>query len=151
MNAFNDFSTSIKFFQRDISFLLPLESSYLLREVKMAFINGEYVATLMLAQAFIEHILQCSVEHTGEKKVARHGLAEIIKWFMKNKPQHNFLMRKIDHLRRFRNPFTHLRPLDDPDTLSQRIFTTKTSPDEILEAETKDALALMYQVAITAL
>jgi len=130
-------------------FLLPLESSYLLHEAKVTFVDGAYVATIMLAQAFIEHILQCAVAAAGEEKVARRGLAEIAKWFRKNRPQHDFLIGKVDHLRRFRNPFTHLRPFDDPDTLGQRIFAAKASPDEILEEETKSALALMYQVAIT--
>jgi hypothetical protein len=136
-------------FPKRYGFLLPLESSYLLHEVKVTFVSGAYVATIMLSQAFIEHVLQCAVESAGEGKVARCGLAEIVKWFQKNRPQHDFLMRKIDDLRRFRNPFTHLRPFDDPDTLGQRIFVAKASPDEILETETKSALALMYQVAIT--
>jgi len=115
----------------------------------MCFINGQFIATLMLTQAFIEHTLQTVVEELGHPQVARRGLNEITKWFRKNRPHHDFLMEKIDKLRRFRNPFSHLRPFDDPDTISQRVLRSRMPPKDIIEKEARDALALMYQVAVT--
>jgi hypothetical protein len=58
-------------------------------------------------------------------------------------------MGRIDMLRRFRNPFSHLRPFDDPDTIGQRTLKSKQPPEAIIEKAARDALALMYQVAIT--
>ncbi|MFC1463169.1 hypothetical protein ACFLQU_06175 [Verrucomicrobiota bacterium] len=136
-------------FPKGYGFLLPPESAFVLSEVKMCFINGQFIATLMLTQAFIEHALQASLEGLGHPRVARRGLSEITKWFRSNRPQHDFLMEKIDKLRRFRNPFSHLRPFDDPDTIGQRMFKSKQLPEDIIEKEARDALALMYQVAIT--
>lgn len=136
-------------FPKGYGFMLPPESAFIMTEVKMTFINGQFIATVMLAQAFIEHILQIAVEGLGHPQVARKGLNDIIKWFKRQRPQHTFLINKIDRLRRFRNPFSHLRPFDDPDTISQRAMKSRMRPEDIIENETRDALALMYQVAIT--
>jgi hypothetical protein len=136
-------------FPKGYWFGLPLESAYIMDEVKMTFVNGNYIATVMLSQAFIEHILQIEVERLGHPVVARKGLREIIKWFKRERPHNDFLMNRVDRLRRFRNPFSHLRPFDDPDTLARRAMKSQSDPSEIIKMETKEALALMYQVAIT--
>ena len=138
-----------KIFPKDYGFLLRPESAFILDEVKMTFINGYFISTVMLAQAFIEHVLQTILETFGHQKLSQKNLKEIIKWFRSNKPEHNFLMKKIDHLRRFRNPFSHLKPFNDPNTITQRSFCSRVQPDEILEKETRDALELMYQVMVT--
>lgn len=136
-------------FPKGYGFLLPAESAFVLSEVKMCFINGQFIATIMLAQAFIEHTLQASLVRMGHPRVAGRSLSEITKWFRRNRPQHDYLMGKIDKLRGFRNPFSHLRPFDDPDTIGQRMLKSKQPPEVIIEKAARDALALMYQVAIT--
>ncbi len=136
-------------FPKGYWFALPPESAHIFDETKMTFINGHYIACVMLAQAFIEHVLQMELERMGHPKIAGRSLKEIIKWFKTNKPEHKFLMDNIDRLRKFRNPFAHLRPFGDPDSLSQRIMRAQTAPDKILEKESRDSLALMYRVAIT--
>jgi hypothetical protein len=137
-----------KIFPKGYGFLLAPESAYILDEVKMTFMNGHYVATIMLAQAFIEHVLQGTVCGSKSEKVVKRGLGAIVKWIRNNKPEHSYLMKEIDHLRKFRNPFCHLRPSDDPDTISQRMFQSGMHPDEILEEETKKAITLMYEIAV---
>lgn len=135
-------------FPKGYGFILSPESSYILDEVKITFINGQYVATIMLAQAFIEHMLQGTVCGAESEKVSKRGLGTIVKWIRNNKPEHSYLMKEIDHLRKFRNPFCHLRPSDDPDTISQRMFQSGMHPDAILEEEAKKAVVLMYEIAV---
>lgn len=138
-----------KIFPHDYGFLLPPESAYVLDEAKMTFISGQYIATVMLAQAFIEHILQLHLEGIGQPKIAKRGLSAIVKFFLQNKPQHNYIMTRIDKIRKFRNPFSHLKPFDHPERIIQKTLQTSTLPDEILEKETKEALEIMYHIAIT--
>jgi hypothetical protein len=45
-------------FPRGYSFLSGLETAYVFEEAKMAYINGQFVASILLAQAHIEHNLQ---------------------------------------------------------------------------------------------
>jgi hypothetical protein len=152
-DSFDDRLGRLKYLQKispkGYSFFLPPESAYILDEVKMTFINGQCVATIMLAQAFIEHVLQGKVYGPESEKVVRKGLSKITEWISNNKPVHSDLMKRINRLRRFRNPFCHLRPFDDPDTISQMIFQSGMHPDAILEEETQKAIALMYEVAVT--
>lgn len=138
-------------YPRGYSFLLPPESFYVLEEAKLAFLNGADLAAVMLAQAFIEHILQIHLEKLDQAAVARRGLKAIIEYIRRCEPHHRYLMSLVDEVRRFRNPFMHLRDFDDPDCLSQRVFATQMSPEQILEDEAKRALGVMYEVAVTKL
>jgi len=131
------------------SFLLPLESSIVLEEAKLSFLNGADLATVMFAQAFIEHLLQIHVDNLGQPKVARRGLKAIAAYVRETEPQHAYLMGLVDEVRRFRNPFMHLREFDDPDRLTQRLLANPGSPEQVLEGEAKRALAIMYRVALT--
>jgi hypothetical protein len=130
-------------------FLLPPESFYVMNEAGQAFINGQDVATVMLSQAFIEHILQIHLENGGHPAVAQRGLKAIIKHVRETEPQHEYVMGLVDEVRKVRNPFSHLRDFEDPDSLTQRVMRTQTMPEQVLEDEAKRALAVMYQIAVT--
>ena len=125
------------------------EAIYLFHEAGLAFINGAFVATIMLTQAFIERRLQDTMEARGLGKEARRGLAFILSYFRKNNLLDTFLLDKIDHLRKARNPFSHLKPFDHPYAISQRMFLQSQQPEEILEVDAKNALSLMYKLAMT--
>lgn len=112
----------------------------------MAFINGAFIATIMLAQAFIERRLQDYMEARGLAKQARRGLKAIVQYFRQNHLLNELLLDKIDRLRQTRNPFSHLKPIDHPYTMAQRIFLEMKQPEEILETEAKEAIALMYTI-----
>lgn len=79
------------------------ESAYIFDEVKMTFINGESIATVILAQAFIERRLQEILDFRGFKKESKNGLSEISKFLRKNKIINDFILGKIDNLRKKRN------------------------------------------------
>jgi hypothetical protein len=134
---------------RGHGFLLPSESFFVLEEAKLAFLNGADLATVMLAQAFIEHILQMHLEKLDQAAVARMGLKAIVEYIQRHEPQHQHLMGLVDEVRKFRNPFMHLRDIDDPNRLFQRVLATQKSPEEILEDEAKRALGVMYEIAVT--
>lgn len=133
------------------------ETVYIFGETKMAFINGEFISTVLLAQAFIERILQSHYEALGHGKVARQGLSAILKHAKKNRVLHDYLIDKADALRLKRNPFTHLKPFDHEFTMSQRMIREYSSfgvfrqPIEIMAADAKDAITLMYAVVTTKL
>jgi hypothetical protein len=131
------------------------ETVYVFSEAKMAFINGEFISSILLAQAFIERKLQIHYKSFGLEKVAKRGLKSIIDYARKNNLLNSYLIDKIDSLRKKRNPFLHIKPYDYEFNLSQRIFNdlknskTFRQPIEILEADAKDAISLMYTIFIT--
>lgn len=124
------------------------ESIFLFQEAGVAFINGAFISSIILAQAFVERRLQDYMEARGLSKEARRGLDFIIKYFRKNRILDEFLLRKIDVLRQKRNPFSHLKPYDHPYTLSQRIFLERKQPDQILLSDAKEAVSLMYKISL---
>ena len=137
-------------FPENYSFLMSMSSYYVFEEARQAFINGEMVATVLLSQAFIEHWLQAQLESKGYIfGRSKQGLSYILKCLRSKGLLHGFLIDKIDDLRKLRNPFVHLRPFDDPQEISRRSVDAQKAPDEVLEKDAKDALSLMYRIAIS--
>jgi hypothetical protein len=87
----------------------------------------------------------------GYESEAKHGAQSIIKFCRKHQLVSDFLLAKFDRLRQIRNPFVHVKPLDHPFSLDQRIFTEKTQPNELIEGDAKEALSLMYTLLLTRL
>ena len=101
-----------KIFPKDYSILGIMETVFVFEEAKMTFINGEFISTILLAQAFIEKKLQGHYIDIGFDNIASKGLKAIIRHARQNRVLHNYLLDKIDDLRKKRNPFTHFKPVD---------------------------------------
>ena len=136
-------------FPQGYGFLSGVETAYIFDEAKMTYLNGQFVAAILLAQAHIEHRLQGYVAGRGENQIAKSGLAKITKYLRSNNLLHKFLLDRIDRLRKMRNPFSHLQDFDYPDSLSKRAIAYKYNFSETLRHDAEFALALMYEVAVT--
>jgi hypothetical protein len=136
-------------FPKGYSFLSSPETFFVFNEAKMAFINGEFISTILLAQAFIEHKFQCVIDQKGESKIANAGLAAMTKYLAEKKLLHAFLIQKVDKLRKIRNPFVHLQTHYNSDSISSRVAQEQRRPEQIFAKDAEQALALMYQIATT--
>ena len=131
------------------------ETVFVFSEAKMSYINGEFIATILLAQAFIERKLQMHYESFGLEKIAKRGLKAIVSHARKNNILHIYLLEKIDILRKKRNPFTHFKSFENEFNLSQRMFkelkktTEFCKPYQMLENDAKEAISLMYTIFLT--
>lgn len=129
-------------------FVMPLDTYAVFSEARSTYINGDFVATVMVAQAFVEHRLQAYLEARGERQLARAGLARILRFIRKRGLLDPVVVRGLDHLRNIRNPFAHLRPFDDPHGLGRRSLDQRIDPSELMEREAFTALSLMLTVAV---
>lgn len=127
--------------------MMPHESFLVFTEARDAFVNGLYVSTIMLAQALIEHRLQIFMSSIGEYHAANRGVNAIIKRLQIIRPQHAFILERVERLRAFRNPFAHLKPFEHEHTIGQVSLRTRQHPNEVLYHRAKEALALMYTIA----
>ena len=155
-NTFDERLTRLKYLHRvfptDYSFMMSLSAHHLFNESRRAFVNGEFVGTMLLAQAFIEHWLQPQLEARGYCfSKSKGGLYYIINCLRDGKHMHNFLIDKIDCLRRVRNPFVHAVPFEDPYNISQMSLSTLKAPEVLLEEQAQEALSIMCTVAVTRL
>ena len=83
-DTFRDRLSRLKYLQtvipEDYSFMMGTSSFYVCEEARRAFINGEFVGTVLLAQSSIEHCLQARLEAKGYPFDRSHrGLAYIVR------------------------------------------------------------------------
>jgi len=144
-----------KIFPKDYSIAGNMQTVFVFSEAKMTFINGEFISTILLAQAFIEKKLQGHYIGLELNNIASRGLKAIIKHARKNHVLHNYLLDKIDELRKKRNPFSHIKPFDDEYNLDKRFMKAinKSGKNmdiaDLMEQDAKEALSLMYTIFIT--
>lgn len=136
-----------KIFPKGHSFLGQMELLFTFEEAKSTFINGEFIGTIILAQSFIEKVFHVHFAELGYEKIAKKGLNEMIKFGKKNKLINEFILEKVDVIRKIRNPFTHLKEFTYPHSLSNRMFANKIQPYEQLERDAKEAICFMFLVA----
>jgi len=139
-----------KVIPRNVSFLMPMETSYVFGEAKSAYVYGHFVAAVVLAAAFVDHWFAGKLASLGYEKDTDPGLSKAIDLARKNDLVDPRLLDRIDHLRLIRNPFVHLKPFDHKYNLAQRIFSQSANPDDILENDARDAILTMYGVAVYA-
>lgn len=146
-----------KIFPKAYGFVSDLDTAYIMDEVKMAFIDGAFISTLLLSQAFIERKLQAHYSALGLEKISGKGLKAIVDHAKENNTVHIFLIERIDELRKKRNPFVHLKEYTHEYNLSQRMYKSYLDkkefqpPFKLLFEDAKEAISLMFIVATTRL
>jgi hypothetical protein len=131
---------------------MPFVTAFVFDEARRTFVNGDFVATILLASAFIEHRLSSHLRSKGYVKATRQGLAQMIACAREHDFASPFLLDKVDRLRRIRNPFVHLKPFEGDDGLLKRMIRGEAEePAKLLEQDAKTALSLMYTMAVARL
>lgn len=133
----------------NIGFLFSDEMHYLFTEAINSYINGQFVATILLSQSFIEHWLKDSIAKDKVKKFGRTTLDTILKAMKENNSANIELLNKIDRLRKIRNPFVHSKSFDNEYNVSKLAIKQRITPDEFLIKEARDSISLLFQVCIT--
>jgi hypothetical protein len=137
-----------KVFPSGYGFGMPFESAFVFEEAKMTFLNGQFIATSLLATAFLEHRLGSICASRGFVRESRAGLRRIIAKLREEGLVASVLLDKADYIRQRRNPFVHLKDFDHEHNLARRAIDQQTSPYDLIERDAKEALTVMYTVAI---
>ncbi len=119
------------------------ETSEVMDEACSSFIHGNFVATLVLALAYVEHVINDELPPLPPKKRAP-TMIDAIKQARAGGLFPDDLLDGATVLTDFRNPFMHRRDSADPDTIGQRVRHRKSHPRAILEQDARDALQVMY-------
>jgi len=136
-------------FPKGYWFAMSMEVASLFSEAKMAFINGEFISTILLSVAFSEHWLGAYLEGKASPKKSYYSITNIINFCRRKKLISDYLLSRLDRLRAIRNPFVHIKEYDHPDKFSQRLVAQATAPNRLLEQDAEEALSLMYQISIS--
>lgn len=120
-----------------------VEMLNLLREARECFVDGHYVATLMLATALIEHVIHEELDSIGMAKL-RLSFDDSIKLARRESLFPEDLLSTADQLRIYRNPFAHRKPSEHPHTLGNRYIAQRRHPNRVLEEDARSAIVAMY-------
>lgn len=124
---------------------MPMESWYVFEEARLSFLAGCYVSTILLCEAFIEHLLSARVGERGFRRDAR-TLATIVACCRANNFLDSSLLDRIDRLRQIRNPFVHLKSFDHPHGIGQRSLALRQHPHRVLEEDARSSLETLFLV-----
>lgn len=145
-----------KIYPKGLAFGSDAETVFVFDEAKMSFINGEFISTILLTQAFVERWLQQYFDSKGQKKLGKEGLKKMTEYARANDLVPQFILGKIDEMRVKRNPFVHLKHFDHEHTLNQRMMKSIRNENaktyyEIMLEDAKEAISLMYTILVTRL
>ena len=108
---------------------------FAIHELKRSFIDGNYLATIVTAQAFVEHSLGGSFSMAGEDAIVNSGFARLIDESLAREWVSPELALRLHTLREMRNPYTHPKigvpgkgymerlmkaPVPDPETMAEQ-------------------------------
>jgi hypothetical protein len=130
--------------ERPTAIMGAVEAMQLMEEARVSFISGHFVAALLLAASFIEHTLSEELESVLPAK-SRPNFQQLIEVARTQLAVPAELLDRTESIRVLRNPFTHLRPHDDPDTLGNRFRARRLHPRTIMEEDAKLAVSTMYE------
>jgi hypothetical protein len=120
-----------------------VEVMSLLSEARHTFIDGHYIATLLIATAGIEHIVS-EILLQKVKCKERLTMDSALRIAEKNALFSAKLLADADRLRLLRNSFTHLKPDGHEHNLSNRFIEEHCHPQSILEEDARQSLVTMY-------
>ena len=120
-----------------------METMTILGEARETFINGHFVATMLLATAFIEHTVSEEVIEAG---LATHGVsfAKALDLAEKHNLIPEGLLKRANTLRALRNPLSHRKAPNHQYSLGTRFRQANVHPLAILEQDAMEAIEIMY-------
>lgn len=120
-----------------------LEPLSLLKEARVCYIDGHYIAVLLTAAAFIEHTI---VEELEEQAIVgpRDTRYDAISKARNANVFPTSLLDRTGQLRLIRNAFAHRKPDDHEHSLETRFRAHRIHPTSVLEQDAQEAIDLIY-------
>lgn len=112
------------------------------REARWSYIHGNYIATVLLCQGFVEHLVASTAFGAGEKLPKRATLRDALKRAFARGYISEDEVEDIERLIALRNPLSHFRRPLDPSSISGRAVTEDEEYHELLKRDGRFAIEL---------
>lgn len=121
----------------------PLDTMQIRTEARESFVCGQFIATVMLAMAFVEHTV---VDELIERDLAKHGVAfqRALDIAEANQLFEADLLARARAMQKTRNPFAHRKEPGHEHSFGTKFKKRRVHPRTILEEDARAALVLMY-------
>lgn len=124
-----------------------MELMFSYRELQEVFINGHFLSTIVLGQAWMEKLLHIELINNNLNHIAKKGFYHMIKYSKEHKLLHSYLIEKMDKFRLIRNPITHLKENNYKHNLNNRSFSNMENPLNQLENDAREIIAVCGHIA----
>ena len=118
------------------------------REARTSFVQGNFVATVMLCQGLAEHVLAAHLEMLldDDPLPPKISFAETLRRCQERSVISDVDAADMRRLMALRNPLSHFRTIDDPATLMQRVLQTRESPESHLLRDATFAISMAIRL-----
>ena len=118
------------------------------REARTSFVQGNFVATVMLCQGLAEHVLAAHLEMLLDEEPLPPKVifAETLRRCQERSVISEQDVKDLRKLMALRNPLSHFRANDDPATLMQRVLQTRQSPQGHLLRDATFAISMAIRL-----
>jgi hypothetical protein len=121
-----------------------LPSMFAIQEMKHSFVVGNFMAKVLLAQAFVEHFLGGSFILGGDDSTATSGFARLVDQSLSRGELSIELAERLHELRRMRNPYSHPSPGMTPRSYMGRLVEKNIyDPEKLAEQDARFALQVV--------
>ena len=115
-------------------------------EACWCFINGHFIACVVLTQMVLEHLLAGLFRISGRDDIADAGFRRLLEEAQVERFISSVEFEKFDDLRKRRNPYSHSRkPLAD-DSIEMRMLKSNALYEEIMEQDAREALQMLFGI-----
>ena len=115
-------------------------SKYLFEEARYCFVYGQFLATIVLGLAYIEHTLAGLFYASGRNDLERVGVSILLQEALACGRIGQSEFDNLQRARRIRNPVTHFRRPLHNDTLEYRAVTQEELPYTIIEEDAQHVM-----------
>ncbi len=121
-------------------------TKYLYEEARYSFVYAQFLATIVLGFAFIEHSLVAMFYAAGRNDLERASISKIfdeavaIGWLSDKERDW------LDRARKMRNPVTHFRPPLVKDSIEYRSVNQEEGPYDVLEEDARHVMATVMRL-----
>lgn len=129
--------------EEEMVFFGGFASAQAYTEIRLAYIHGLYLSTVLLALACIEQELAGALHIQGDDGAANARLEKLLKKSLDKGIIITEEFQTFDRLREVRNSYTHFRTPTHQTSWMRRAMTTDTPIDDILEADATGALSAL--------
>ncbi|NMX22050.1 hypothetical protein C5S30_06395 [ANME-1 cluster archaeon GoMg4] len=121
-----------------------IPAGFAIYEMAHSYVVGDFMATVLLAQVFVEHSLGGSFIMSGDDDTATGGFSKLISQSLSKGLIPNALAEKLHKLRKMRNPYSHPNPGLTPRSYVGRMMEKKVySPEDLAEQDARFALEIV--------
>lgn len=117
-----------------------------LAEIKWCYINGQFLACIVLCQVMLEHVLAGQFALMGNDDLIRKGFKVLCDKALAAQLISPSEYRALTCLRLYRNPYVHPRKMDDATRVERRMLAEHRSLESIVEDDARGALVAVLRL-----